>query len=82
MKHIQTHRAGSKGYSAAHRKGTVDLWHDQTRYVYKTETPRVVRAFIAHAWQQENVTITGRYPSYIIENSCFVHPIIAQALAP
>ena len=68
MKHIQTHRAGSAGSSAAHRRGTVDLWCDQTRYVYKTETPRTVRAFIAHAWQQENVAVTGRYPSYIIES--------------
>jgi len=82
MKHIETFKAGSNGYNAAHRKGTVDLWHDNLRYIYKTETPRTVRAFIAHAWQQENVTVTGRYPSYIIENSCFVHPIIAQALAP
>lgn len=68
MKHIETFKAGSNGYNAAHRKGTVDLWHDQTRYIYKTETPRTVRAFIAHAWQQENVTVTGRYPSYIIES--------------
>ena len=68
MKHIQTHKAGSAGYNAAHRRGTVDLWCDQTRYVYKKDTPRTVRAFIAHAWQQENVTITGRYPSYIIES--------------
>ena len=68
MKHIETHTAGSAGYNAAHRRGTVDLWCDQTRYVYKTETPRTVRAFIAHAWQQENVVVTGRYPSYIIES--------------
>ena len=68
MKHIETFKAGSTGYIAAHARGTVDIWHDQTRYIYKTETPRAVRAFIAHAWQQENVTITGRYPSYIIES--------------
>ena len=68
MKHIETFKAGSKGYSAAHRRGTVDLWHDQQRYIYKTETPRTVRAFIAHAWQQENVAVTGRYPSYTIES--------------
>jgi hypothetical protein len=68
MKHIETHKAGSNGYNAAHRRGTVDLWCDQTRYIYKTETPRTVRAFIAHAWQQENVAVTGRYPSYIIES--------------
>jgi hypothetical protein len=68
MKHIETFKAGSAGYSAAHRRGTVDLWHDQQRYIYKTETPRTVRAFIARAWQQENVAVTGRYPSYIIES--------------
>ena len=68
MKHIETHKAGSAGYNAAHRRGTVDLWHDQQRYIYKTETPRTVRAFIAHAWQQENVAVTGRYPSYTIES--------------
>ena len=68
MKHIETFKAGSAGYNAAHRRGTVDLWHDQTRYIYKKETPRAVRAFIAHAWQQENVAVTGRYPSYIIES--------------
>ena len=68
MKHIQTFKAGSNGYNAAHARGTVDLWCDQTRYIYKKETPRAVRAFIAHAWQQENVTVTGRYPSYTIES--------------
>ena len=68
MKHIETFKAGSAGYNAAHRRGTVDLWHDQQRYIYKTETPRTVRAFIAHAWQQENVAVTGRYLSYIIES--------------
>ena len=68
MRHIITHRAGSPGYGAAHQRGTVDIWHDQKRYVYKSARAEAVREFIDRAWQQENITITGRHPSYTLEN--------------
>jgi hypothetical protein len=69
MKHIITYRAGAPGYVADHQRGTVDVWHDQKRYIYRRATARAARAFIAHAWQQEYITITGRYPSYTVENT-------------
>ena len=68
MRHIVTHRAGSPGYGAAHQRGTVDIWHDQRRYVYKSAPPKAVREFIDRAWQQEYITVTGRHPSYTVEN--------------
>ena len=66
MRHIITHRAGAPGYGAAHQRGTVDIWHDQKRYVYKSATAKTARAFIRRGW--DNITITGRYPSYILES--------------
>ena len=68
MKHIITHRAGAPGYIDAHQRGTVDIWHDQRRYVYRAARAKAVREFIVHAWQQENIIITGRYPSYTLES--------------
>ena len=68
MKHLVTYRAGQPGYIDAHRRGTVDIWHDQRRYIYKSTLARNVRAFIARAWQQEHVRVTGRHPSYTLEN--------------
>ena len=68
MKHIITHRAGAPGYTDAHQRGTVDIWHDQRRYVYRAATAKTAREFIAHAWQQEHIKITGRHPSYTLEN--------------
>jgi len=69
MKHIITYRAGAPGYNDAHRRATVDVWHDQKRYVYRSAPPDAARAFISHAWQQEHIKITGRYPSYTVENA-------------
>ena len=68
MRHIITHRAGSPGYIDAHQRGTVDIWHDQKRYVYKSASPKAAREFIDRAWQQEYITVTGRHPSYTLEN--------------
>jgi hypothetical protein len=69
MRHIITYRAGAPGYTDAHRRGTVDIWHDQKRYVYKSASPGAARAFIEHAWQQECIKITGRHPKYFLENT-------------
>ena len=68
MRHIITHRAGSPGYIDAHQRGTVDIWHDQKRYVYKSARANAVLEFIDRAWQQEYITVTGRHPSYTVEN--------------
>ena len=68
MRHIITHRAGAPGYIDAHQRGTVDVWHDQRRYIYRAARAKLVREFIAHAWQYENIVITGRYPSYTLES--------------
>ena len=69
MRHIITYRAGAPGYTDAHQRGTVDIWHDQKRYIYKSAPPDAARAFIDRAWQQEHIKITGRYPSYTLENT-------------
>ena len=69
MIHIITYRAGQPGYIVDRQRGTVDIWHDQKRYVYKSASPGAARAFIEHAWQQECIKITGRYPSYTVENT-------------
>ena len=68
MRHIITYRAGAPGYGAAHQRGTVDIWHDQRRYIYKSARAKAVREFIDRAWQQEYITVTGRHPNYFLEN--------------
>ncbi len=68
MRHIVTHRAGAPGYTDARQRGTVDVWHDQKRYVYRAAPAQAAREFIESAWQRENITITGRHPNYFLEN--------------
>ena len=68
MRHIITYRAGAPGYTDAHQRGTVDVWHDQKRYVYRAARAKTARAFIDRAWQYENIVITGRHPSYTLES--------------
>ena len=69
MRHIITYRAGAPGYNDAHQRGTVDIWHDQKRYIYRSARAKAVLEFIDRAWQQEHIKITGRYPSYTLENT-------------
>ena len=68
MRHIITYRAGAPGYTDAHQRGTVDVWHDQKRYVYRAARAKTARACIDRAWQYENIVITGRHPSYTLES--------------
>ena len=63
---VNVHRAGQPGYIVDRQRGTVDVWHDQKRYVYRRATARAARAFIRRGW--DNVIITGRYPSYTLES--------------
>lgn len=67
MEHLKTYRAGEPGYNTTRARGTLDIWHDQKRYVYRTTTARAARQFIRHAWQWENIRIAGAYPSYTLE---------------
>ena len=69
MRHIITYRAGAPGYGAAHQRGTVDIWHDQRRYIYRAARAKAVLEFIDRAWQQEYIKITGRHPEYFLENT-------------
>ena len=66
MIHIITYRAGQPGYIVDHQRGTVDVWHDQKRYVYRSATAKQARSFIRRGW--DNSIITGRYPSYTLES--------------
>ena len=35
LNHIQTFKAGEVGYGWSHKRGTIDVYHDQKRYVYE-----------------------------------------------
>jgi len=35
LNHIQTFKAGQTGYGWSHKRGTIDVYHDQKRYVYE-----------------------------------------------
>ncbi len=35
LNHIQTIKAGDVSYYWRHRRGTIDVYHDQKRYVYE-----------------------------------------------
>jgi hypothetical protein len=66
-------RAGSANYYAAHQRGTIDIWHDSQRWVYR-HGPTKLRAFkldIIGAFSNprcgEDVRISGRYPSYTVD---------------
>lgn len=67
MRHIITYRAGAPGYYEDRQRGTIDIWHDQKRYVYRLCSATEVRQFIRNAWQHENVRIIGVYPTYRLE---------------
>ena len=72
--HIATHRAGSFGYYAERQRGTIDVWSDSKRYVYRKPNPDVPVLMVKHdilAAFEANGTphrITGRFPSYTIES--------------
>ena len=73
--HVATHRAGTSGYYAERARGTIDVWHDSKRYVYKRPNPdvpvRMVKADILAAFESDGrctMRISGRYPSYTIES--------------
>ena len=65
--HVADYKAGSPSYASDHVRGTVDIYEDHVRRVYKSAPARIVRAFIKEAWQRENIKITGRYPVYTIK---------------
>lgn len=70
--HIRTHKAGEHGYHQPRARGTVDVWHDSTRYVYGRfgvkPSARDFRRFIVDAWRvYEGKKLSGRWPSYTVE---------------
>lgn len=35
LNHIKTIRAGEPGYKAPRQRATIDVWHDNKRYIYE-----------------------------------------------
>ena len=72
--HVATHRAGNSGYYAKRQRGTIDVWHDSKRYIYRKpnrDVPaRMVKADILAAFESDSrstMRISGKFPSYQIE---------------
>jgi hypothetical protein len=72
--HLRTARAGSAAYNEPRQRGTLEIWHDQKRYVYDLNglsvTAGECRRFIENAWESElfnDYKLTGKYPSYSID---------------
>lgn len=69
LNHLKTIRAGQPGYNTPRARATIDLWHDQKRYVYEMPhnfrhaVKRDFKLCLAVAFDAE---ITGRAPSYTI----------------
>lgn len=68
--HIKTSRAGEPGYYAIRERGTVDVWHDSKRYVYRASLIelRDFKANILSAFGTRcEAKISGAWPSYTVE---------------
>ena len=67
-------RAGEAGYYSERERGTIDVWHDSQRWVYRRPvgaSVREVRAAILAAFEQDSgspMRISGRFPSYTVES--------------
>jgi hypothetical protein len=74
--HIATHSAGTNGYYAPRKRGTIDVWHasDGKRYVYKKPDPEIPALIVKHeilnAWDSQGQAhrMTGKFPIYKIES--------------
>ena len=70
---ISKSKAGSFEYTTTHLPGSIDIWHDSSRYVYK-QNRRNLKKFkdsICTAFSNNgssSVKISGNYPSYEIES--------------
>ena len=74
--YVATHRAGTSGYYADRLRGTIDVWHDGKRYIYRkpdSDVPtRMVKREILAAFESDGrctMRISGRFPSYRIESA-------------
>lgn len=69
--HIATHVRGSSRYNDAHKRGTVDVWHDSKRYIYHKPADRArFKAELALAFTPRGGVpprIHGSYPHYSID---------------
>lgn len=71
--HVATYRAGDMHYSDQHKRGTVDVWHDQHRYIYivnrKHHSIKEVKNGILAAFaSNSDMKIIGKYPSYELQS--------------
>lgn len=73
--YVATHRAGTSGYYADRQRGTIDVWHDGKRYIYRkadSDVPtRMVKRDIVAAFESDGrctMRISGRFPSYRIDS--------------
>jgi len=70
---ISHSKAGQNSYIAIRKRGTVDIWHDSQRWVYR-QNRKGLKSFkndIYYAFSKEGsipvVKITGKFPSYTIQ---------------
>ncbi len=68
LDHIKTYKAGEHGYYSAHARGTVDVWYDSKRYVYRKpyQPVKVFKRELLAAFGLFS-KISGQYPNYKIE---------------
>lgn len=71
---VGTYAAGTNQYYSPRARGTIDVWHDNKRHVYKKlnfDVPQsIVKNDILAAWDEAHGTthrMTGVYPSYKIQ---------------
>jgi len=69
---IEQFRNGESGYYAPHRRGTLDVWHDNRRYIYDQpgRDKKRIKSQILVAFSNDGrttVRISGRWPSYHID---------------
>ena len=70
---ISHSKAGQSSFYADRKRGTVDIWHDSQRWVYK-QSRKGIKNFKKELYSAFSnngrvpvVKITGQFPSYTIE---------------
>lgn len=68
-----TYEAGESGYYAERQRGTIVVFEDNSKYVYRKvdfPTAKKFKLFAQNAYSnngRKTVKITGRFPTYYIE---------------
>lgn len=69
-------KVGDSDYYVNRERGTVDIWHDSQRWVYKQNRKglksfkRNIHLAFSNNGRTPVVKITGQYPSYQVDTFC------------